>query len=160
MASMNIDFYKSIRSHRGELLIGAGLAFGHLDFNNPPSGDGTKYSGGGLTVFSQGSYPFLRHGRWELGVAGLVRITLLTGDWHVDRPWWFDDTTPEHDNSMSILELGLGPEFRHRFGRSANRHFLVRAVAEFQQWRSDRMGPMAGDTLALQGATISVGMNW
>lgn len=160
MASAYLDFYKSITSRTGELLIGAGPAFGHLEFNMPPYGDGTKYFGGGVTVFSQGSLPFLRRPRWGLAFTGQARITLLSGDWHIDRPWGMIDTTAEHSNSMSIVELGIGPEFRRQFGRSANHYWFVRALAEYQQWRSDRMGPMAGDTLALQGATVSFGANW
>jgi hypothetical protein len=160
MASLYVDFYKSIRLHRGELLIGAGPAFGHLEFNTPPSGDGAKYAGGGVTVFSQGSYPILRRRRWELGVTGMARITLLSGDWHIDPPWWITYPTSEHSNSMSIVELGIGPELRRQFGRSARHYLFARAIAEFQQWRSDRMGPMAGDTLALQGASISAGFGW
>jgi hypothetical protein len=160
MASAYIDFYKTIASPSSELLVGAGPAFGHLEFNLPPRGDGAKYAGGGVTAFGQGLVPFVRRPSWGLAISGQARITLLTGEWEIERNPVMIDTTSEHSESMSIVELGVGPEFRRQIGRSGTHYWFVRTLAEFQQWRSDRMGPMAGDTLALQGATLNFGVNW
>ena len=160
MATAYLDFYKAINSRTGELLLGVGPAFGHLEFNTRPWGDGSKYAGGGVSVFGEGSHFFLRRPGWGLGVAGKARFALLTGDWHVDPQSSMLYPTTQHSKSMSIAELGVGPEFRRQFGRSKNHYWFVRALAEYQQWHSDRMAPPGGDTLALHGATLSFGANW
>jgi hypothetical protein len=160
-ATAYLDFYKSISTRYGEWLIGGGPAFGHLEFISPPAGDGTAYYGGGISLFSQGSFPIVRRHRWELAIAAQARAVLLTGGWTTPQYFYYYlDTTSEHSKGMSILELGIGPEIRYRFGRSANHYWYLRTLAEFQQWRSDEMGPMGGDTLGLQGATVSLGVGW
>ena len=89
-------------------------------------------------------------------MAGQSRIALLTGQWDIE----FLDAASEHSENMSILEVGFGPEVRRRIGRAADHFWFVRTLAEFQQWRSDRMGPLAGDTLGLQGASVNFGVLW
>ena len=56
--------------------------------------------------------------------------------------------------------LSVGPELRYRTSASNDRYLFLRTVAEFQQWRSDRMGPVTGDTLGLQGASMNFGALW
>ena len=94
--------------------------------------------------------------RWELGLAGQSRFAMLAGHW--DGGWSADDV--DFGGTMSILELRLGPEFRYRIGPTADRHLFLRTVAEFQQWRSDGIGPLGGDTLGLNGVSLDGGIQW
>lgn len=153
------DFYKSFHSQYGDLALGMGPAFGYLDFSFEPYGAGSQYNGGGVTLFGQGSLPLIHRNRWEIVMTGQTRVTLLAGSWDIDGLDIYDDS--EHSENMSILELRFGPEFRLKLGRRANRTLFLQTLAEFQQWQSDRMGPIAaGDTLGLQGVTMNLGTLW
>jgi hypothetical protein len=155
-ATAYLDFYRSIHTSHGEFALGMGPAFGHLEYRFQSTGGGTRYYGGGISAFGQGYVPIIERNRWELALTGQTRAALLTGNWDVD----VLNTDAEHNKSMSILELNAGPELRYRIGATDDRYLFLRTVAEFQQWRSDRMGPIAGDTLGLQGASMNFGMLW
>ena len=88
-----------------------------------------------------------------------LRRALLTGNWGVAA----FSTGNEHSQNMSIVTLSVGPELViqpvHR--TIATRDADLRTpVAEFQQWRSDRMGPVTGDTLGSQGASMNFRALW
>jgi hypothetical protein len=151
-----LDLFKTIHSRHGEFSVGMGPAFANLEFNFPPAGDGMQFYGGGITVFGQGYARVLRRGRWEAGMAGQTRASLLAGAWDVASP----SSTAQHSEAMSILELSVGPEWRYRVGPTEDRYVFLRTVAEFQQWRSDGMGPSSSDTLALQGVSMNCGALW
>lgn len=155
-ATVYLDVFKTIYSRYGELSIGMGPAFANLEFNFPPAGDGMQYYGGGITVSGQGFLHLVERGRWKVGLTGRTRAALLAGSWELTSP----GSASEQSESMSIFELSAGPELRYRVGATSDRYIFLRTVAEFQQWRSDGMGPIAGDTLALQGATMNLGILW
>jgi hypothetical protein len=155
-STVYLDFSKSFYSRHGEFELGMGPAYGHLAFKFPAVHDGTTYDGGGISVYGEGYVPIVERNRWEVALTGQTRAALLTGNWGVAA----FSTGEEHSQSMSILELRVGPELRYRTGSTDDRYLFLRTVAEFQQWRSDRMGPVAGDTLGLQGASMDFGILW
>jgi hypothetical protein len=150
------DFYKAVVSRHGELLLGAGPASGRLSFYFPASSTLREYHGGGVSVFGQGLYPFYSRHRWHLALVGQARLALLSGEWEDIG----GNSLDELSQSMSILELGTGLELRRRSGRRADHYWFVRTMAEFQQWTSDRMSPLGGDTLGLDGTSVCFGLGW
>jgi hypothetical protein len=150
-----LDFFKSFYSRNGEFSLGMGPAFGYLQFNFPPYGGSDNYTGGGLTVSGRGYVPVYERNRWQFGLTGQTRATLLGGHWHTD-----SSAVADVGGTISIVELRLGPEFRHRIGPTADRYLFLRTVAEFQQWRGDGLGPMGGDALAMHGVSLDCGVLW
>jgi len=155
-STVYLDISKSLYSRHGEFTFGMGPAFGHLAFKFPDAHDGSTYDGGGISVFGEGYAPVVERRRWELALTGQTRAALLTGNWGVAA----FSTGNEHSQNMSIMTLSVGPELRYRTSASNDRYLFLRTVAEFQQWRSDRMGPVTGDTLGLQGASMNFGALW
>lgn len=155
-ASVYLDVFKTVYSRHGEFTVGMGPAFGHLEFNFPPAGDWASFNGGGISAFGQGYVSFFKRNRFDIGLTGQMRAALLAGNWDIAML----SEESGHSEAMSILELSAGPEIRYRIGRKDGRYLFLKTVAEFQQWRSDGMGPIAGDTLALQGASMNLGVLW
>lgn len=155
-ASVYLDAFKTVYSRYGDFTVGMGPAFGHLEFNFPPAGDWASFNGGGISAFGQGYVSFFKRSRLDIGLTGQMRAALLTGNWDIAML----NEESGHSEAMSILELSAGPEIRYRIGRTDGRFLFLKTVAEFQQWRSDGMGPIAGDTLALQGASMNLGFLW
>ena len=49
-------------------------------------------------------------------------------------------------------------ELRFKLNAMSDSFCFLQGLAEFHQWRSDRMGPTDGDTLGLQGASLNLGV--
>lgn len=154
--TLYVDFYRKFQSRYGELTVGFAPAYAHLEFNFPPSGNGVEFDGGGVSLLGEAYVPLVNLWRWELGATGISRFTMLAGTWDVEAASM--EVNPS--DTMSIAKLAIGPELRFRPNPTADRYCFLRGLAEFQQWRSDQMGPTGGDTLGLHGVSLNGGFLW
>jgi hypothetical protein len=149
------DIYKRFYIEDAELILGGGLAGAGLEYDLVSMGDRTRLGSGGLSIFGEGFYPFLRFAKMDIGTIGRARFALLSGRWKDDGTPFIDDT--DHD-TMTIIELGWGLEFRHRFGRHEDKYWYLDIVPEFQRWESASL-PDAFDP-SFQGTSINFGLAW
>lgn len=149
------DFYKRFFVQNAELTVGGGLAGSHLEYELQFFNDKANFSGGGLSVFGEGFYPFLRFRKTDIGSVGRARLALLSGRWEDDGMPFINDT--DHD-VMTILEVAWGLELRRRFGRREDKYWYIGIVPEFQRWESASL-PDDFDP-GFQGTNINFGLAW
>jgi hypothetical protein len=149
------DFYKRFFVEEAELVFGGGLAGSRLEYDLNAFNDDANYSGGGISIFGEGFYPFLRFQQTDVGSIARARIALLSGRWSDDGTPFVDDT--DHD-VMSILELAWGLEIRRRFGPAQDKYWYIDIVPEFQRWESASL-PDPFDP-GFQGTNFTFGLAW
>jgi hypothetical protein len=149
------DFYKRFFVEEAELVFGGGLAGSHLEYDLNAFNDDANYSGGGISIFGEGYYPFLRFQKTDVGSIARARIALLSGRWSDDGTPFVNDT--DHD-VMSIVELAWGLEIRRRFGPKQDKYWYFDIVPEFQRWESASL-PDPFDP-GFQGTNFTFGLAW
>jgi hypothetical protein len=149
------DFYKRFFVQEAELVFGGGLAGSHLEYEVNALNDDANYSGGGISVFGEGFYPFWRFQKTDVGSIARLRLALLSGRWRDDGTPFINDTN--HD-VMTILELAWGLEIRRRFGQHHDKYWYFDIVPEFQRWESASL-PDAFDP-GFQGTNFTFGLAW
>jgi hypothetical protein len=149
------DFYKRFFVQDAELLLGGGLAGAGMEYDLSDLHEHARLSSGGLSVFGEGFYPLWRFAKGDLGSIGRARLALLSGEWHDHGTPFVSDT--DHD-SLTILELAWGLEFRRRFGVRQDKYWYIDLVPEFQRWESASL-PNVFDP-SFQGTSINFGLAW
>jgi hypothetical protein len=157
LGTIHLDMYKAIVTRRGELLLGGGPAIGNVEFWLPALRDRSEFNGAGGSIFVSGYAPFLERKRWEVGVIGETRVSLLVGDWEDDTGFVIP---PTDGDTMSVLELAFGVEVRRRFGRLGDHYWFFRVMPEFQQWSSAWMDEFIDSSIGLAGTNFSLGVTW
>jgi hypothetical protein len=149
------DFYKRFFIQQAELVLGGGLAGSHLEYDLKDFNDDANFSGGGLTIFGEGFYPFWRFAKTDIGSIGRARLALLSGEWQDNGTPFVNDA--DHD-LMTIVELAWGLEIRRRFGRTQDKYWYFDIVPEFQRWDSASL-PDVFDP-GFQGTNFTFGLAW
>lgn len=149
------DFYKRFFIEDAELVFGGGLAGSSLEYDLDAFNDHANYSGGGISVFGEGFYPFMRFQKTDIGSIARLRLALLSGRWRDHGTPFINDT--DHD-VMSIIELAWGLEIRRRFGQHQDKYWYFDIVPEFQRWESNSL-PDAFDP-GFQGTNFTFGLAW
>lgn len=154
-STFNIDLYKRFFVKDAELLVGGGSVGGHLEYKLDALNQSADFSGGGVSVFGEGYYPFLRFERTDIGQVVRARFSLLSGRWDDNNSPFISDTG--HD-TMSILDIGWGLELRRRFGKAQDKYWYLAIVPQFQRWESASL-PNAFDP-SFQGTSFNFGLAW
>jgi hypothetical protein len=149
------DFYKRFFIEQAELVLGAGAAGGALRYDLQAFNDDADFSGGGMSVFAEGFYPFVRLKKTDIGSVARARLALMSGRWDDDGMPFINDT--DHD-VLTVMELAWGLELRRRFGRLEEKYWYVAIVPEFQRWESSTL-PDEFDP-SFEGTNISFGLAW
>jgi len=156
LSNFNLDVYKRVYFNRSDIAFGGGPASGRIDFLLDDDSH-SEFEGGGVSMFLEGFYSIREFDHSDLGVVGRARYSLVFGDWR--------DTTgsviPSTDNdTMSIVELAWGLEYRHRFGTCNDHEWFLGLLFEYQQWESDWMTTFADTSIGLSGVNINTGLRW
>jgi hypothetical protein len=149
------DFYKRFYIENAELVLGGGLAGAGLEYDVKSLDQRAELSSGGLSIFGEGFYPFLRFAKMDVGSIGRARFALLSGEWDDHGTPFMRDT--DHDVT-TIIELAWGLEFRRRFGRLQDKYWYIDIVPEFQRWESASLSGVFDP--AFQGTAINFGLAW
>lgn len=156
MSTGSLDLYKRIYFEATDVAFGGGPAGGGVEF---VLSDDThsRFEGGGITMFVDGYYTLSEFTKSEIGAIARARYTMLIGDWR--------DTTgivvPRTDgDTMSVVELAWGLEYRRRFGPCEDHHWFVGWLIEYQRWQSDWMSNLAGTQIGVAGCNIYTGIAW
>jgi hypothetical protein len=149
------DLYKRFFIEDAELALGGGLAGGHLGYGLPFFDEEADFTGGGVSLFGEGFYPFWRFRTTDIGGIANGRLTLLSGEWEDDGTPFMTDT--DHDQT-TIMELAWGLELRRRVGRQQDKYWYLRLMHDMQRWESSTL-PDAFDP-GFDGTSISLGFSW
>ncbi len=148
------DMYKRFFIEDAEMTIGAGPAFGRLQFEN--GGERTELRGAGISFFGELFYS-LRHFQngTDLGTTARGRVAMLSG-------WVHESGFPganhvDHD-VMTVAEIGWGIELRHRFGRLQDKYWYLSIVPEFQTWDSKSLANIMEPSF--EGTSFNAGIAW
>jgi len=156
MGKFDLDLYKRFWLDGGELALGVGPSSGSLEFQLSDDTH-SEFTGAGATMFLDGYYGLMQFEKSELGAVGRGRYSILLGDWR--------DTTgvlipPTDNDTLSVVELAWGLEYRRRFGSCEDHSWFVGVLAEYQRWQSDWMARFASSSLGVSGVNIYTGINW
>jgi hypothetical protein len=149
------DVYKRFYIENAELVLGGGLAGAGLEYDLKDLHERAQLSSGGLSIFGEGFYPFLRFAKMDVGSIGRARFALLSGQWDDHGTPFIGDT---NQDMMTIIELAWGLEFRHRFGRLEDKYWYIDIVPEMQRWESASL-PGVFDP-GFEGTSINFGLAW
>jgi hypothetical protein len=156
-ASMyNFDVYKRLTTGDGNLVLGVGSVGSVLQLELP-DGTRSRLRGNGLGLFADGYYPAVHFQKSELGVIGRGRMSLVDGEW--------TDSTgeivpPTDHDTLTMLEVAFGLEFRRRFGRLEDKYWYIGVAHEIQRWDSAWMTRFTGSSAGFDGLNINVGLAW
>ena len=165
-AALDLDMYKRLLIQDTQLALGIGPGSRTLEFSQRGNGY-SRFAGGGMSVFAEGSVPLACFERSELAMIGRARTTLLVGEWR--------DTTdqdsmgapgPENivpgtdDDSMSVVELAWGLEYRRRFGKRQDHDWSLGLLVEHQRWESEWMGVFMGSAVSFTGLNLRTSLTW
>jgi hypothetical protein len=142
-SNLDIDFYRRFYYDKTSFLLGAGTKVASVDLTHAFYSD-YDIVGGGVSAFAEGYHPLYLGLKNEWAFIGYGRFGLLTGRLqHGGRPdgWEYTDT------NMSITELGLGIEWKHKFQRC---DFVFQIVSEMQRWETNLTSDLAFDALGLR----------
>jgi hypothetical protein len=157
LGNFDLDFYKRILfADRSELAVGFGGSSGVIRFELDDR-TRSEFEGGGVSVFAEGFLPALEFEHSDLGIVGRARYTMLMGDWRDDT---FVVIPPTDNDTLSVVELAWGIEFRRRFGRFDDHHWYLGAMFEYQRWQSDWMSNFTGTSIGLSGVNLNTGLVW
>lgn len=140
--SLDLDFYRRFYYDRTSFLLGAGTKVASFEFSNGSFSN--DIIGGGLSVFVEGHHPLYIGPKNEWSFVGYGRFALLTGRVEYEsRPngWEYVDT------NMSITEVGLGLEWKHKFRRG---DFICQLLSEIQRWETNMTSDIAFDSIGLR----------
>jgi hypothetical protein len=154
-STFDLDLYKRFFIEDGELVVGGGSVGGHLKYELDAMNQSAEFRGGGISIFGEGFYPFVRFQKTDIGQVARARISLLSGRWDDNGTAFMSDT--RHD-TMTILNIAWGLELRRRFGRMEDKYWYVAIVPEFQRWESASL-PNAFDP-GFQGTNFNFGLAW
>jgi hypothetical protein len=149
------DFYKRFYVDKAELVLGGGLAGAGMEYDLKDLHERARLSSGGISIFGEGFYPFLRFEKMDIGSIGRARFALLSGEWNDHGTPFVGDTN--HD-MMTIIELAWGLEFRRRFGVHGDKYWYIDIVPEIQRWESASL-PNVFDP-GFEGTAINFGLAW
>ena len=164
--AFDLDLYKRFFIDDSELVLGGGAGNRGLKFTQPGNGY-SRFRGGGLSLFAEGYVPLIRFSKSELGQVGRGRLALVTGDW-TDTSDQLGSGAPgpenivpgTDDDSMSVVEIAWGLEYRRRFGLDEDHSWFVALVAEHQRWESEWMGAFMGSSVTFTGLNLNTGVAW
>jgi hypothetical protein len=142
------DVYQRFLIEDAEVAVGGGLAVGNLRFASPFLTGTSRFTGGGVSIFGEGFYPFLRFKKTDVGVIGQARLAVLAP---------FEDDIGDGQGTI-IDDLEWGLELRRRFGRQQDKSWYVSITREFQHW-ADASLPLTTDQ-NLQSTAIRFGVAW
>jgi hypothetical protein len=146
--TLYLDYYKRLFYHDAELVLGGGVALGHLDF------DSARFYGGGGSLVTEGFLPFLSGKRSDLGAVGKGRVGTLLGAWENDT----FNTALDDNWALLVEEFSWGLEFRRRYARDDGGYWYINVVREHRLW--DGVDLSTSSDLIIQGTAINFGTAW
>ena len=95
-------------------------------------------------MFGEGSHLFLRRPGWGLAIPAKPDLPCCHGDWHIDAPSGVLTAPRNTAKACRSRNLESVRNFVANSADRKNHYWFVRALAEYQQWHSDRMAPTGG----------------
>jgi hypothetical protein len=161
-----LDLYKRVFTQDTELVLGGGSGARRLEFSQPGNGY-SRFRGGGINIFAEGFVPLIYFHSSEIGMVGRARTTLLIGDWEdtsdqdaMGAPGPDNIVLETDDDSMSVVELAWGLEYRHRFGERDDHDWSIGLLVEHQRWESEWMGAFMGSAVSFTGLNLRTSITW
>jgi hypothetical protein len=147
-STLYLDHYKRFYYHDAELVLGGGLAVGHLAF------DSTKFYGGGGSLVAEGFLPFFNGKRSDLGLVGKGRVAGLFGGWDKGSI----NTSLDDDWALLVEEFSWGLEFRRQLVKENGGYWFINLMREHRLW--DEADLSASRDILIQGTVLNFGAAW